>query len=152
MPPFTFSSFDKPTITSSGEPTFEVVTLRCQFQAPPQAGEYKFQMHVLSDSFIGFDVKQDIDLIVEDADKVDADVDEEDEISEPEEDSIAGQMASLRGLPTKEAGTEGEAEARQARRDRRRRELESEDESDTEGEEDEEEESETDTDTSDDEA
>lgn len=141
VPPFTFTNFDKPITTSSGEPTNETVTLRCQFQAPPQPGEYKFQMHLLSDSYVGMDIKHDITLMVEDASKAD-EVLEEDEISEPEEDSIAGQMAALKGQPTRDPDA-----PKPERRRRRPAKEESDYESDTEGEEDEQDESETDTDT-----
>ena len=56
-----------------------------QFQAPPQAGKYAFVMHLLCDSYIGFDHQQDIILDVEDATKAVDMTNEEDEISEPEE-------------------------------------------------------------------
>ena len=95
VPPFTFTSFDKPAFElneadGSYKPTFNVVTLKMQFQAPPQAGEYKFQMHGICDSYIGFDFKQEAVMVVEDASKAaEAEVMEEDEISEPEEGELA---------------------------------------------------------------
>ena len=88
-----------------------------QFQAPPQAGKYSFVMHLVCDSYIGMDSKQDVVLEVEDATKAVAMENEEDEISEPEEgpspatlnsiilcyeadfpriDSLAGQMNALK--------------------------------------------------------
>lgn len=89
VPPFTFSTFDKPLFKDSSDgsvpvPTCNVQTLKCQFQAPPQAGEYHFTMHLVCDSYVGFDSEQDVVMDVADMSKVE-EVDEEDEISEPEE-------------------------------------------------------------------
>ena len=47
VPPFTFTSFDKPIYDASGKPTFNIQTLKAQFQAPPQAGQYTFVMHLV---------------------------------------------------------------------------------------------------------
>jgi len=47
VPPFTFTTFDKPIYDQSGKPTFNVQTLKAQFQAPPQAGQYTFVMHLV---------------------------------------------------------------------------------------------------------
>ncbi|OTB08012.1 hypothetical protein M426DRAFT_317516 [Hypoxylon sp. CI-4A] len=96
VPPFTFTAFDKPIFTDDGKPTFNVQTLRAQFAAPPQAGTYTFVMHVVCDSYIGFDTKMEVTLNVEDASKAAA-MAAEDEISEPDEDSLAGQMNALKG-------------------------------------------------------
>ncbi|KAK3670999.1 secretory subunit [Recurvomyces mirabilis] len=126
VPPFTFSTFDKMAFEDDGKgslkPTFEVVTLKMQFQAPPQAGEYRFQMNVICDSYIGFDHKQDAIMDIADPASIPADVEEvaEDDISEPEEDSIAGQMASLRGQPTSDPAEREAKEAARAERQRRR--------------------------------
>ncbi|KAF7194328.1 Translocation protein sec63 [Pseudocercospora fuligena] len=139
VPPFTFVTFDKKPFDADGKPTFEVVTLKMQFGAPPQPGEYKFQMHMICDSYIGFDYKQDISLNVDDPSKA-QEVDD-DEISEPEEDTIAGQMAALQGKPTADPD-------RPRRNERLRKKLE--EESDYESgtdDEDQDSESETDTDT-----
>ncbi|KAF2204905.1 DnaJ-domain-containing protein [Delitschia confertaspora ATCC 74209] len=96
VPPFTFSTFDKPILNESGKPTFNVQTLKMQFGAPPQAGSYTFVMHMVCDSYIGMDTKMEVTLNVEEASKAEA-MDDEDEISEPDEDSLAGQMATLKG-------------------------------------------------------
>ncbi|KAK4575037.1 secretory subunit [Recurvomyces mirabilis] len=126
VPPFTFSTFDKMAFEDDGKgslkPTFEVVTLKMQFQAPPQAGEYRFQMNVICDSYIGFDHKEDAIMDIADPASIPADVEEvaEDDISEPEEDSIAGQMASLRGQPTSDPAEKEAKEAARAERQRRR--------------------------------
>lgn len=95
VPPFSFSTFDKPILDESGKPTFNVQTLKMQFGAPPQAGSYTFVMQMVCDSYIGTDTKLEVTLTVEDASKAE-EVEEEDEISEPDEDTIAGQMASMK--------------------------------------------------------
>ncbi|KAK5128885.1 hypothetical protein LTR85_000218 [Meristemomyces frigidus] len=141
VPPFTFASFDKKPFHEDGSPTFHVVTLKMQFQAPPQAGEYKFVMRMICDSYLGFDHKQEAVMVVEDASK--ANEVDDDDISEPEEDSIAGQMAALKGQPT--ASDAQPRRPRKAIREARAEDEESDYESGTD--EDEESESETDTDT-----
>ncbi|CAN9139065.1 unnamed protein product [Alternaria alternata] len=101
VPPFTFSTFDKPILDESGNPTYNVQTLKMQFGAPPQAGSYTFVMHMICDSYVGMDTKMEVTLVVEDASKAE-EVEEEDEISEPEEDSLAGQMHQMKtGAPPK---------------------------------------------------
>ncbi|TKA69347.1 hypothetical protein B0A55_08163 [Friedmanniomyces simplex] len=150
VPPFTFTSFDKVAldVDESGvyKPTFNVVTLKMQFQAPPQAGEYKFQMHGVCDSYVGFDWKEEVVMMVEDASRItEVEEVEEDEISEPEEDSIAGQMASLRGQPTADPN-KPPRQPRPKRQVKRNEDEESDLESGTD-EEDDDEDSETDTDT-----
>jgi translocation protein SEC63 len=148
VPPFTFSTFDKAIIDESGNPTYNVQTLKMQFGAPPQAGSYTFVMQMVCDSYIGMDTKMEVTLVVEDASKAE-NVEEEGEISEPDEgkflhnraetddmtdafiDTIAGQMRSLKtGVPAPK---------------KRRQNDDSSDGSDTDG--DVESESETDTDT-----
>jgi translocation protein SEC63 len=147
VPPFTFSTFDKAILDESGNPTYNVQTLKMQFGAPPQAGSYTFVMQMICDSYIGMDTKMEVTLVVEDASKAE-NVEEEGDISEPDEgklcsspattnkantptDSIAGQMRSLKtGVPAPK---------------KRRQNDDSSDGSDTEG--DVESESETDTDT-----
>lgn len=119
VPPFTFTTFDKQPFKADGSPTFEIVTLKMQFQAPPQPGEFKFQMHLVCDSYVGFDHKQEVVMNVDDASKA-QEVDDDDDISEPDEgqlfppynpapdraltddatDTIAGQMAALKGQST----------------------------------------------------
>ncbi|KXX77163.1 Translocation protein sec63 [Madurella mycetomatis] len=85
VPPFTFAQFDKPIFEKDGKtPTFAMQTLKAQFQAPPQAGHYTFVMHAVCDSYVGFDTKMEVTLIVEEASKA-AEMEVEDEISEPDE-------------------------------------------------------------------
>ena len=85
VPPCTFTGFDKPILTDDGRPTFHMQTLKAPgFAAPPQPGKYTFVMHVVCDSYVGFDAKMEVTLNVEDASKAAA-MAAEDEISEPEE-------------------------------------------------------------------
>jgi translocation protein SEC63 len=114
VPPFTFTTFDKPLFTEDGKPTYAVQTLKMQFGAPPQPGHYTFTMLLVCDSYVGLDTKMNVVMVVEDAAKAEEIV-EEGEISEPEEglstwqpinhelatltvvtDTIAGQMRALR--------------------------------------------------------
>ncbi|RDL40445.1 Chaperone J-domain-containing protein [Venustampulla echinocandica] len=99
VPPFTFTTFDKPIYGADGKPTFNMQTLKAQFQAPPQAGHYTFVMHLVCDSYVGFDTKMEVTLVVDEASKA-VDIEAEDDISEPDEDSLAGQMHALKtGAP-----------------------------------------------------
>ena len=113
VPPFTFSSFDKAIVDSEGHSTYNMQTLKCQFQAPPGVGQYPFAMHLICDSYIGFDAKMDVMLDVKDVSEA-VQVESEDEISEPDEgkrsidvhsmyrtslivpDTLAGQMQALK--------------------------------------------------------
>jgi translocation protein SEC63 len=120
VPPFTFSTFDKPLFTEDGQPTYNVQTLKMQFGAPPQPGRYTFQMNLVCDSYLGLDTKMDVTMEVDDETKAEEMADEG-EISEPDEgkfcppsvlhkqaltrctDSLAGQMRALRGGAVKKA-------------------------------------------------
>ncbi|KAF3026259.1 secretory subunit [Penicillium rubens] len=95
VPPFTFTTFDKPIFDESGKPTFNVQTLKMQFQAPPQVGDFTFILHMICDSYMGLDNTAQITLHIDDPAKAAA-VEEEDDISEPDEDSIAGQMQAMK--------------------------------------------------------
>ena len=113
VPPFTFTTFDKPLFDEAGKPTLNVQTLKMQFQAPPQIGDFTFALHMLCDSYLGLDSKMEITLHVDDPAKAAA-LEEDDDISEPDEgmsflllslfkpptnnnkDSIAGQMQALK--------------------------------------------------------
>lgn len=87
----------------------QVRTLQLAFQAPPGAGLYTFQTYVKSDSYVGCDGQKDMMMEVKEPSAEQHD--EEDDISEPEEDTIAGQMAAMRGQPIKRIdGEEGEQE------------------------------------------
>ncbi|KAH8895132.1 hypothetical protein GQ53DRAFT_642609 [Thozetella sp. PMI_491] len=99
VPPFTFAQFDRPIFEADGNtPTYAMQTLKAQFAAPPQAGHYTFVMHVVCDSYVGFDTKMEVTLVVEEANKA-AEMVAEDEISEPDEgkpDSSRTHFATIR--------------------------------------------------------
>ncbi|KAI8326544.1 DnaJ-domain-containing protein [Martensiomyces pterosporus] len=84
-----------PPVRVSDLETERVVTI--QFQAPPQQGTYSFHLAVKSDSYIGCDVLKEVKMTVVDPSTLPAEPAVEDDISEPEDDSIAAQMAQLRG-------------------------------------------------------
>jgi translocation protein SEC63 len=85
VPPFTFTQFDRPIYEADGiTPTYNMQTLEAKFAAPPQVGQYTFVMHLVCDSYVGFDTKMEVTLVVEEASKA-AEMAGEDEISEPEE-------------------------------------------------------------------
>ncbi|CAO1620499.1 unnamed protein product [Sympodiomycopsis kandeliae] len=79
-------------------------TYSVQFQAPPSSGLYTFLAQVTSDSYLGSHASKAVKLQVEDASVLDgrngAGADEDD-ISEPDEDTLAGQMALMRGEKVK---------------------------------------------------
>ncbi|MCJ1379486.1 secretory subunit [Xylographa soralifera] len=140
VPPTTITTFAKPIFDDNGRPTFNMQTMKLQFQAPPQAGNYTFVMHLVCDSYVGMDSKMEATLVVEDSNKA-AEIGEEDEISEPDEDSLAGQMNALKtgGLsgPTPKPKRARKAIAEES----------SDEESDTDGEAEDTSETDTDTDT-----
>lgn len=144
VPPFTFTTFTKPIFKNEStgeilEPTFEMQTLKANFQAPPQAGQYTFVMHLICDAYVGMDTKMEVTLVVEEQSKA-VEVAEDDEISEPDEDSLAGQMQMLK------TGQAPAGASNQQRKKKAKVES-SEEESDTDGDAAEDDESETDTDT-----
>ena len=71
-------------------------TIKIQFPGPPKAGTYTFSYFVRSDSFVGTDLRQDIKLVIHEPSDLPAEDDIDDTISEPDEDSIAGQMKLMR--------------------------------------------------------
>lgn len=84
---------------------------KVQFQAPPSPGYFTWKLFLISDTFVGEEVAQDIALKVDDASVLNADENAaEDDISDPEEDSLAGQMAMMRGGSVKKARPAGESD------------------------------------------
>ncbi|KAI8583462.1 hypothetical protein K450DRAFT_223807 [Umbelopsis ramanniana AG] len=71
-------------------------TIKIQFPGPPKAGTYTFSYFVRSDSFVGTDLRQDIKLVIQEPSDLPPEDDIDDTISEPDEDSIAGQMKLMR--------------------------------------------------------
>ncbi|RHZ69301.1 hypothetical protein Glove_284g63 [Diversispora epigaea] len=70
--------------------------VKFQFQAPPEPGFYSYVVYIMNDSYVGTDIRKDLKLVVKDSSALPPDEDIDDEISEPEEDSIAGQMKLMR--------------------------------------------------------
>lgn len=83
----------------------EFKEFKLQFQAPPQANLYSFVAHFVSDSLVGADVQKPVMLRVQEPPEVSDDSD--DDISEPEEDTLAGQMAMMRGEKVKPSAVHG---------------------------------------------
>ncbi|KAJ6485922.1 Sec63 Brl domain-containing protein [Mycena sanguinolenta] len=82
---------------------------KIQFQAPQNTGFFTWRVHVVSDSYVGEEVIQDISMKIDDVSALTADEQgEEDEISDPEEDTIAGQMAAMRGGKVQKISPEDE--------------------------------------------
>ncbi|KAF8942508.1 secretory subunit [Haplosporangium gracile] len=82
--------------TKVADVTSKPKTIRVQFQSPPRPGQYSFNLFIKSDSLLGADILQDMTLTVLDASQLPPEPEMDDEISEPDEDSIAGQMALLK--------------------------------------------------------
>jgi len=71
---------------------------KMQFQAPQSVGLFTWKLYIVSDTFVGEEVTRSINLKIDDVSALNADEqDSEDEISEPDEDTLAGQMAAMRG-------------------------------------------------------
>ncbi|KAA1465883.1 DnaJ-domain-containing protein [Dentipellis sp. KUC8613] len=85
---------------------------KLRFQAPPAVGLFTWRIHLVSDTFLGEDVVEDITLKTEDISTLNVDEQgAEDEISDPEEDTLAGQMAAMRGGSVKKHVEESEDES-----------------------------------------
>lgn len=98
-----------------------------QFQAPPQANLYSFVIYAASDTFLGSDVDRPImvgyssssclcalelmhgQMKVEEP-PPDAQLSEDEDISEPEEDTLAGQMAMMRGGKVRPSAVRGDGD------------------------------------------
>jgi translocation protein SEC63 len=89
-------------------------TIRVPFAGPPKPGTYTFSLFVKSDTYAGTDILQDIQLTIQDPTDLPPEEDVDDSISEPEEDSIAGQMKMMReqGLASALAGGNHNEEAK----------------------------------------
>ncbi|KAJ7050551.1 Sec63 Brl domain-containing protein [Mycena amicta] len=82
---------------------------KIQFQAPNTTGVLTWRVYVVSDSFVGEETHQDIAMKIDDVSALNADErGEDDEISDPDEDTIAGQMAMMRGGNVKKIEAEEE--------------------------------------------
>ncbi|KAJ1537122.1 secretory subunit [Nowakowskiella sp. JEL0078] len=68
-------------------------SVKLEFQAPPNQGIVDLLVVIKPDSYIGCDMVENVRFVVEAAPQI---VEIDDDISDPEEDSIAGQMQALR--------------------------------------------------------
>ncbi|THH16920.1 hypothetical protein EW146_g3795 [Bondarzewia mesenterica] len=85
---------------------------KLRFQAPPGVGLFTWRVHIVSDTLIGEDAVKDVQLKIDDVSALEPDEHgEEDEISEPEEDTLAGQMAAMRGGSVKKSKRESDDES-----------------------------------------
>jgi translocation protein SEC63 len=94
---------------NKGEHDRNYRSYKIQFQAPPNTGLFTWKVYLISDTYVDDDVTRSITLKIDDVSALTADetAGVEDEISEPEEDTLAGQMAALRGDKVKEPGVAG---------------------------------------------
>ncbi|ODO07438.1 translocation protein SEC63 [Cryptococcus wingfieldii CBS 7118] len=98
---------DIPLPKEDGTPG-ETKEFKLQFQAMPVVNLYSFVVHLRSDTFLGGDVQVPLMLKVEEA-PLESDSDYEgDDISEPDEDTLAGQMAMMRGDKVKPSKVHGQ--------------------------------------------
>ncbi|KAJ7636042.1 Sec63 Brl domain-containing protein [Mycena polygramma] len=82
---------------------------KIQFQAPQNTGLLTWRVYVVSDSFVGEEPTREITMKIDDVSALTADEQgDEDEISDPDEDTIAGQMAAMRGGSVKKISAEDE--------------------------------------------
>ncbi|KAG1888747.1 translocation protein sec63 [Suillus subluteus] len=72
---------------------------KLQFQAPPNVGLFTWKVYLVSDTLVGEESCQGTFVLkIDDISALNAEEQTaEDEISDPEEDSLAGQMAAMRG-------------------------------------------------------
>jgi len=80
---------------------------KIQFQSPPNIGMFTWKVYIVSDTFVGEEVTRNIAMKIEEA-AASATDEAEDEISDPEEDSLAGQMAAMRGGSVKKRKEESD--------------------------------------------
>lgn len=81
---------------------------KIQFQAPQNVGLFTWKVVVISDTFVGDEASRDVVLKIDDPAVLDAEDAGDDDISDPEEDSLAGQMALMRGGSVKKRPEEEE--------------------------------------------
>jgi translocation protein SEC63 len=120
---------DVPYYSTLASQDKEYRAYKLQFQAPPNVGYLSWKIHFVSDTFVGEEVTINLavgilpiwtfsradfmyaQLDVEDFSALnDDEKGSEDEISEPEEDSLAGQMAVMRGGKVKKQDDEDESD------------------------------------------
>ncbi|TEB29020.1 translocation protein sec63 [Coprinellus micaceus] len=87
---------DVPYADADAEDGRDYRTYKIQFQGPPSTGVFTWKVYVVSDTYVAEDPSRDVTLKIEDPPALDNEP-SEDEISEPDEDTLAGQMAAMRG-------------------------------------------------------
>jgi len=109
VPPFKFTNV--PWSNEKENPARDYRTYKTQFQAPQQVGTYTLHLTFISDTFVGEDVTVYMQLKVDDLSALDAEEQGmEDDISEPDEDTLAGQMAIMRGGAVKKSAYHGDSD------------------------------------------
>ncbi|OAX33624.1 hypothetical protein K503DRAFT_869439 [Rhizopogon vinicolor AM-OR11-026] len=94
VPPLKIS--DVPASSPGKERDYRCYKL--QFQAPPNVGLFTWKVYLVSDTLVGEELCRDMTLKIDDVSALNAEEQTaEDEISDPEEDTLAGQMAAMRG-------------------------------------------------------
>ncbi|KAJ7281859.1 Sec63 Brl domain-containing protein [Mycena rebaudengoi] len=94
----------------TGDPT-DYRAYKMQFQAPANTGVLTWRVCVLSDTFVGEETSSEIVMKIDDLSALTADEQgAEDEISDPDEDTIAGQMAAMRGGNVKKTAQDEESD------------------------------------------
>ncbi|KAF8837100.1 translocation protein sec63 [Paxillus ammoniavirescens] len=84
---------------------------KLQFQAPPNVGLFTWKVYFVSDTMVGEEMCRGISLKIDDVSALNAEEQTpEDEISDPEEDTLAGQMAAMRGGSVKKGAVEEDSE------------------------------------------
>ncbi|KAF8122761.1 translocation protein sec63 [Boletus edulis] len=84
---------------------------KLQFQAPPNVGLFTWKVYFVSDTVVGEETCRPISLKIDDVSTLAAEEQTpEDEISDPEEDSLAGQMAAMRGGQVKKVAAVEESD------------------------------------------
>ncbi|KAJ3745376.1 Sec63 Brl domain-containing protein [Lentinula detonsa] len=85
-------------------------TYKMQFQAPQNPGVYTWKIYLVSDTYVGEEVSKNMTLKIDDVSALNADEQpSEDEISDPDEDTLAGQMTAMRGGKVKKGDIRDEA-------------------------------------------
>ncbi|RKP38949.1 Sec63 Brl domain-containing protein [Dimargaris cristalligena] len=79
-------------------------SVKLQFQAPQEPGTYGLTLYIKSDAYIGSDIHSELEFVVSNAADLPYESEPDDDISEPEVDSLAGQMAQMRNQQGGPAG------------------------------------------------
>ncbi|KAJ8472766.1 hypothetical protein ONZ45_g16537 [Pleurotus djamor] len=94
---------DVPYATSNSDRNYR--SYKMQFQAPQSVGLFTWKLYIISDTYVDEEATRSITLKIDDLSALTADEKaSEDDISDPDEDSLAGQMAAMRGQKVKKIG------------------------------------------------